>query len=696
MLSVEKQGTNRILVAAEKAIFYTDNEGETWQTAQGLNTLNSWGNIRKMIKLNDHNQTIYALVYHYSGADPVLSIYQSTDHGNSFSLTKKLTNNVNFQPQRGDIWAPQTNDSLGYVLFGGQVSSLPPGGGQPTFLSDLNVNTSNQFLSGSASSGQVKLYTLMGTILYSSDNLTTWVNNGAVPESLFRNTSFNVSIKNDQIVYIGGIEAHATTNGGYSWSKKSNWGDYYQNVSNKLHADIPFIYPYLDEQGTEKLLIGTDGGLYVSINHINVVENLSLSGLNVSELYSIYSNRNDPRLIYAGSQDQGFQRGKITNTADTIIEFEQTISGDYAHLVSGDNGKSLWFLYPGFVAFNQNIEFNIWDASTNFDGRNDFWLPPLREDPSNKNKAYMLGKVVGTNTPAVYQLNYQNSDITYNQLPFNFSSLGPNLGRLSALTYSPINNKHWYILTENGSFLYSSDNMTSFTKQPISNGPGAHYFYGATVYASKENLGTVYIGGSGFSNPGAFVTHDHGQNFTEITDGLPNTVIFQLAGGKNDSIIYAATEDGPFAFVVKEQKWYRIAGETAPDVTYWSVESLESENLVRWGTHGRGIWDMALIQDTSTTDTTINTGLDNLNFTESVRLYPNPVNEVLNIQVDKLDKTGNILVKVYNINGSMVYQQQHNTTDKTIQIDANTWSKGTYLIDLTYQNQDIRKKFIKE
>ena len=81
------------------------------------------------------------------------------------------------------------------------------------------------------------------------------------------------------------------------------------------------------------------------------VQNISLSGLGVSQYYSTYTTRFPPYHVFAGSQDQGFQRHLSEGSYDGVLDFEQTISGDYGHIVSGDGGISLWTDYPGFVMY---------------------------------------------------------------------------------------------------------------------------------------------------------------------------------------------------------------------------------------------------------------------------------------------------------------------------------------------------------
>ena len=58
-----------------------------------------------------------------------------------------------------------------------------------------------------------------------------------------------------------------TLNGGHDLCIINPWWEYYDDIESKLHADIPEIRFYLDEEYNEVALISTDGGLYISDNY---------------------------------------------------------------------------------------------------------------------------------------------------------------------------------------------------------------------------------------------------------------------------------------------------------------------------------------------------------------------------------------------------------------------------------------------
>jgi len=47
-------------------------------------------------------------------------------------------------------------------------------------------------------------------------------------------------------------------------------------------------------------------------------------------------------------------------------------------------------------------------------------------------------------------------------------------------------------------------------------------------------------------------------------------------------------------YIAEEGIWEDLAGISAPDQTYWSVEYIPELNTARFGTYGRGIWDFIM------------------------------------------------------------------------------------------------------
>ena len=111
---------------------------------------------------------------------------------------------------------------------------------------------------------------------------------------------------------------------------------------------------------------------------------------------------------------------------------------------------------------------------------------------------------------------------------------------------------------------------------------------------SPSFVGYTFAVHNGIKFIPVYISENHGQSFIAMNSGLPNTLVFQLAGTPDDAILFAATEIGPYAYSRSEDEWFLLSGISAPDQTYWTVDYVPEINTARFGTYGRGIWDFVL------------------------------------------------------------------------------------------------------
>lgn len=589
-----KNGAGKRLIAVDKnKVYYSDNKGVTWNTSNGLSSVHMYGSIARAVYANDATQSIYVLAAEWDPSanwSSVISIYVSTDKGQTFSRKKTYAEDTYGDISFFDIWTSPTGSGKVFLINKSTVYAINVQGNTAlygTFTS--NLADERPYLTGFDDNKSLYLYVYINKQIYKSKNDgKEWNYQGEVEEQPFSRNSFYCSPKNHQLVYLGGVDAYKSYDSGKNWSKVNHWYDYYSSTENKLHADIPGIQAFINSSGKEFYLISTDGGLYLSGDSLETVKNISLTGLNISQYYSTYTFRSNPQIMYLGSQDQGYQK---TRSANGKLTFKQEISGDYGQIVSSDSGKSVWLAYPSFILYDKKASSAFEYTTWNIAGENFFWLPPLMAHPKQSNKVYLAGGSTNSGSH-IFELTEQGGSITHIEHPFNFDT--DMAGKISAMAYSPVNTNFRYVLTERGVFYKSSDEGKSWSKTPGFNGPQGHYFYGSSIIASAQNLGTVYIAGSGYSNAPVYVSTDHGNTFKEIKTGLPNTMVYQLAATPDEKLLFAATEVGPYVYVKAENKWYDMSGISAPDQTYWSVDYIPSAQIVRFATYGRGVWDFKI------------------------------------------------------------------------------------------------------
>lgn len=609
---IHRGDTRRILVGtSDKFIYYSDDEGETWQTSTGLATMTAWyEHIERVQVCDDSLATVLVLLQgHDTGIPSSVQLYRSTDMGATFSLFAPVPNVGSGDLNQFDLWAPQYGLCTPFIVHNDLAYSI-----------DLTNQTINSvgvlpdspqgytMLTGYlAPNGNVSLYAYVDQLIYrSTNNGVDWEMMTNLGKSPFFKTSFNASVNTPDLLFFGDVELFRSLNGGDTWTIVNEWPDYYADPLSKLHADNPSVNCLRKVDGSEFQLINTDGGTYISTNNVLQVTNISMNGLNISQYYSGLTARYDTNLVFLGAQDQGFQRANLDNGG--LLMPEQVVSGDYGHIVSGNDGYSIFMVYPGFAIFYPDATTTS-DLTWDFDGNNTFWIPPLLADPDYDDIAYMA------NGTKITKLQPNGNTLDAENLAPNFQ------GGISAMAISPINHDYWYVYTDSGRFYRSIDGGVTWSSLLIGNSPDGNYLYGACIYPSKINLGEVWICGSGYSNPPVYFSSNNGAAFIAKSAGLPSTLVLKMAGTPGDEFIFASTEVGPYVYVKSSDSWFDLGVGIAPDQNYWSLDYIESTKTARFVTYGRGAWDFR-IQTPLATPTVKDA---------SIQIFPNPVADYLNI-----------------------------------------------------------------
>ena len=583
-----EENDNRLLISAGNKFYYSDNEGFTINQSLGLNEVESWGEIYRSVVTysEDSDPIIFVLTKEWDGGS-VIKIFRSDNLAESFY---EIYSTSLSSERAYDIWTDRYENSDIFFLKNGSLYLLSTDNNTLHLIGDAGPsNQGENILSGGkdeSNNGEFHFHAKIGSRSYfSNDGGITWQDKGELPSYTFSRNSFNCSYDDMNFISVGGIDLYKSLNAGNNWEKVNDWWEYYGDPSIYLHADIPEIQFLKNNNGTEIIYISTDGGLYDSNNRLMSVDNLSLNGLGVSQYYSTYTKKINPYQIFAGSQDQGFQRS-IDYTND-IYDFEQVISGDYGHLVSGDDGISIWTVYPGFAMYYPNASLNTSGITWDFEMNGALWLPPLMEDPNDPSSVYLAGGGLPEGHHII-KLTRNGNSIESSQGLYSFNST------VTAIAYSPIDPLHRYVLTYNGKFYYSDDGGLNWSMSSGFTGPESHYFYGSKILPSKVELGKVVIAGSGYSNPPIFISYNHGNSFQDMSNGMPSTLVYDLASTENENYIFAATAVGAFAYSDEEEIWIDMIGLSGTDQTYWSVEYIPEIHSARFGTYGRGIWDFVL------------------------------------------------------------------------------------------------------
>jgi hypothetical protein len=569
-----------VLLAATDSgsVHYSTDDGATWLVPAGLP--GSLNGVRRIMSATDGSDAVYLVARYTKSGATNTDLLRSTNGGASFNSVYKMGS------IEGDAWCDRTGGTDLYVYGDAGLAHSVDGGQNWSTLTKLPNVGSQVELCGSEA-GSPRFYAVTNSKLYRSDN-------GGSSWSFKENVSdywgsLNASSIDPNLIVYGGVEAWRSTNGANSFSKVNGWGDYYGSPATKLHADIPGIDVVSNGPGSETWYVNTDGGLFGSSDGLANVQNLSLDGLRISQYYTTLTSTEDVNHIAAGAQDQGYQwAGSPGSGGSTLVDFDQVISGDYAHAVSSDGThKFVYSVYPGFVLIQVGETSPSVYTSDFPAGENYSWLPFLAPDPGHvwrfffcAEKLYRYSKGAGNSwSPTLWS-------------SFNFKSQSGEY--LTGLAFAPTQLTRGYAVTNQGDFFYSNDHGVTWS--PSSTGvPGPHYFHGTAILASGVNPDTVYIGGSGYSNGAIWRSTDGGQNFSNWSAGLPPTLVYCLAEAPDGSgTMFCGTETSAYRRGLGDAAWVDITGNDAPANLYWSSEALPSTNTIRFGTYGRGIWDYSI------------------------------------------------------------------------------------------------------
>ena len=666
-------GGRRMIAFTGRLPHYSDDDGQSWTPASGITHHDSWGNIHSPIVVGGDIPSCYVLAKPDYWAD--IQLFRSVDYGETY-LPVSTFNTWDFR--KLILTSPHHSNDL-YLIEkmdnnSAKIYLANPNTGQLEWINEgtnINYGGARANLTGMVDEqGNLHLYIYtnptegLWQVRRSMDGGINWELMGDLPVPPWE-VGLYVSPNNPDVLFMGEVECYRSLNAGQNWEKTNNWWDYYDDIEGSLHADIMHFSGYERADGQSFLLISNHGGISISYDNLATAQNIALSGLNVSQYYSVKTDPIDPQYVYAGSQDQGFQRSAdFDETAPAA--FDQVISGDYGHIVFGNEGQHLWTVYPGgWVTYYNNPHFGNSNASYDLISEEEsVWLPPLMSSPfPGDNGIYMAGgNVNGGPGSYLIRLEPQGQNIHAEQIEFNFSS-NSNGGQVSAMDVSPSDFYKWYAATTNGRFFYSEDGGYNW-EQSVNFIPEGHYLYGQTIYASKLNANTVYLGGSGYSNPAIYKSTDGGQNFEAMANGLPPTLVFELDANEDESLIFAATEAGPYVYVAAKEQWFDLSGLCAPAQTYWCVEFLPAQQIARFGTYGRGIWDFELEEMVNQKEV----------YQANITVYPNPATEQLFIELPK----GQWDVQLMDASGKILTTQLKQTGQTSIAV--NKYPAGTYQV----------------
>lgn len=599
------------------------------------------------------------------------------------------------------IWLATTGDYL-YGEGGGRIFSSTDG---VNFTLNYTVPDGDRTEIAVSKTNSNKVYVLAQTapvsILKTTDGFATTtaitqptdLDSGITPEDFTRGQAFydlliGTDPTNDEVVYLGGINLYKSTNGAASWTQLSNW--YAGLGPQEVHADQHGIAFGNGVGGNQKILFGNDGGVYFSANGGGTTTSRN-KGFNVTQFYSLgvaptnaVSGLTGDYFV-AGAQDNGTQY--FANAAASNAASFESQGGDGAFCMF-DQGIDKYYISNYVYNANVNLRF------TNGTVRN------LNSEPlSSTNGAFIAPMVLDSNRDMVYSdyttgatfriRRYGNiKSGTVTRTDFTNALL---TGQPTAFAVSKYTTASTTLLvgTRNGRVLkLTTANTTpvwSDLSIPAFVGTVSDIEFGASndqIFVTMSNYGvtSIWYTANGTAATPTWVSKEG--NFPDIpvrcilqNPLLPTT---EVIVGTDLGVWY--TNDFNAASPTWRQSYNGMRNVKVTDL------DLRNDNTVFASTYGRGIFSGLFTSAV----------LDNKTFenNKNVSIYPNPVKNVLNINVK--DFSGDFTIKVVDINGREVYNGKSTNINGANAINLDALSSGIYILKLQGESLNYSEKIIVE
>ncbi len=489
-----QEGQSRIICSINGKPYHSDT-GIEWQISSGPQIVYG-GRVKNARKINDGKYVFYLID---EGALRDIKIYYSDDYGSSFSILSSF-NTSDLNNMSMDVFK-STSELYVIEQLSASQSRLYHWNMTDQNLDILESSSPISFGASGRGNLRVRSGELGNPVFYCYDNSDNyyqsvdlgknWMLLSQLPARPWQDGVF-VSYEDPQLMILSEVEAHISRDGGLSWSKINSWGEYYDDPIYKLHADMMHIDEYV-HNGQSFISIANHGGLNLSYDKATTNRSIAQFGLNVSQYYSVRTYPANPDYIFAGSQDQGIQRG--FDFDEGTLNFTQLFSGDYGHICFSNLGESMWTVYPGgwVFYFDNPITQNYASQNYNLESNQEsVWLPPMITSPYGFNAVLLAGgNINGGSGSHIIELKVSDfGSISVDQWPHNFATSG---GTVTGMTYNKFFSNVFYAVTSNGRFYRSVDSGRSF--QEVTNAlNGAHYLYGHEILKLKYRSRTSLCG----------------------------------------------------------------------------------------------------------------------------------------------------------------------------------------------------------
>lgn len=442
---------------------------------------------------------------------------------------------------------------------------------------------------------------IAGEVYRSEDGGETWKKMNSARDDVSGKAaySFNqirVDPNDDQKVYVLGVALAYSYDGGKTW-KNLSWPP---TLFASAFGDVRTFW--IDPENSERMLFGSDGGVYISYDGGKTCDHLY--NLPLGEFYAVGVDMEEPYNVYGGLQDHDSWKGPSNAwSGEVSLEDWVTVGIQDGMFNVVDFEDSRWvyntYQFGGHGRVDQKLGTRTNIEPVREKGKPPYrfnWTPPLFISPHNSQIIYTGAQVLLRSLNRGDTWTEISPDLTLND-PEKIAGRGHiTFCTITTIAESPLAAGLIWVGTDDGKVWVTRDGGASWSDRTanLSQAGAPEDRWVSRVFASHHHPGTAYVTKSGFRNddfrPFVFKTDDYGETWQSLSRGLPDfpvNVIFE--DGKNPNLLFVGTDGGVFLSLNGGAHWTQLKNNL-PSAPVKDLLIHPRDNDLVVGTYGRGIF----------------------------------------------------------------------------------------------------------
>lgn len=440
-----------------------------------------------------------------------------------------------------------------------------------------------------------------GGVFRSEDHGETWKRINDRSPRAFYFSKIRIDPNDDQRIYRLGWGLDTSSDGGATFRAGG---------ARKPHGDLHAMV--IDPADSEHLLMGTDGGLYVSYDRGESWD--FINTIAAGEFYNVAFDMSDPYRIAGGLQDNGSwfgPSGTIWQTEGegpddkgagiTNSDWRFMSDGDGFHVAFDPTDSNIVYgESQGGVLCRVNLKTGeqkcLKPAPKEGHARFRFnWNTPFLISPHNPTTLYLGGNYVFKMTDRGARYERISDDLSTKAIE-KLESVGSEAEThctVVSLAESPLVAGLLWAGTDDGLIHITQNDGKSWSNVTPAEVGGR---YISKIEPSHHDRNTAYVAVDGHRmddmKPHLMLTTDLGKTWKSIASDLPEDGHVKVVREdiKNLDVLYAGTERAAFISIDRGQHWIKINAESLPTVAVDDIAQHPREMDLIAGTHGRSIY----------------------------------------------------------------------------------------------------------